>query len=126
MGVQGDNQTPQTFTIGELAEHQNKELIPAAEMLHIFVPFILGDNTIELIPIKKRDRLSENVFILKHILSDSSDTKPCFSGPFARKTSVSIFQIFERTILDFNGTAMNAYVILNYTLSLQLIHWKYP
>lgn len=56
--------------ISELPEHQSKQVIPAGEMFHVFVTTIFGYNAIELTPIEERNQLSENVFILEHLLSD--------------------------------------------------------
>ena len=53
VGIKCDHQIPQTFTIGKLSEHQRKQLVPASEMLHIFVALIGTNNIIELIPIQK-------------------------------------------------------------------------
>ena len=58
-------------------------------MLHVFVSFILGYNSIELTPVEKRDQLSENIFILEHRLADSSGNKAMFSSPFGCQTSIT-------------------------------------
>ncbi len=58
-------------------------------MLHIFVALILGYNTVELTAVEKRDQLGENIFILKHRMSDSSEHKAMFSSPFGIKASVT-------------------------------------
>jgi len=78
VGIKCDHQIPETFTVGKLSEHQCKQLVPAGEVLHILVAIILGYDTIELTAVEKRGQLGENIFILKHRLSDSSDTKLCF------------------------------------------------
>jgi len=78
VGIECDHQIPKTFTVGKLSEHQSKQLVPAGEVLHILVAIILGYDTIELTAVEKRGQLSENVFILKHRLSDSFDAKLCF------------------------------------------------
>ncbi len=36
-------------------------------MLHVFVTFIFTDDEVELFPIQKRHKLSENLFILTHL-----------------------------------------------------------
>jgi hypothetical protein len=53
MGFKGYYQISQTFTIGELTEHQSKQLVPTSEMLHIFVTLRLTDDVVELIPIQE-------------------------------------------------------------------------
>jgi hypothetical protein len=83
------DQIPETFTVGKLTEHQGKQLVPTGEVLHIFVAIILGYDAIELTAVEKPDQLGENIFILKHRLSDSSEHKAMFSSPFGLKTSVT-------------------------------------
>ena len=51
MRFKSNYQISQTFTIRKLIEHQSKWLIPASEVLHIFVTIILTYNVVELIPI---------------------------------------------------------------------------
>ncbi len=89
VGIKCDHQIPETFTVGKLSEHQSKQLVPAGEVLHIPVAMILGYDTIELTAVEKRSQLGENIFILKHRLSDSSEHKAMFSSPFGLKTSVT-------------------------------------
>jgi len=89
VGIKCDHQIPETFTAGKLSEHQSKQLVPAGEVLHIPVAMILGYDTIELTAVEKRSQLGENIFILKHRLSDSSEHKAMFSSPFGLKTSVT-------------------------------------
>jgi hypothetical protein len=48
VGIKGDNQISQTFTIGELSEHQRKYLITISEMLYIFVAIMLVNDVVEL------------------------------------------------------------------------------
>ena len=76
-------------------------------MFDIFITIVLTNNVIKFIPIQKRCQLSENVFILMHL-------QICF---MIAKMQIEIrliensmqhakFQIFQRTLLDFNGTVM--------------------
>ena len=51
VSIKSDNQVSQTLTIGELAKHQRKQLIPASEMLHILVSIMLTNDVVELISI---------------------------------------------------------------------------
>jgi hypothetical protein len=51
VSIESDNQISQTFTIGELSEHQSKKLIPTSEMLHIFVAIVLANNVIEFVSV---------------------------------------------------------------------------
>jgi|TARA_R110000796_G_scaffold72010_2_gene163245 hypothetical protein len=57
VGIKCDYQIPKAFTIGELAEHQSEQLVPAGEVLHIFIPPIGTNNIIELISIQKGNKL---------------------------------------------------------------------
>ena len=57
MGIKCDYQIPKAFTIGELAEHQSEQLVPAGEVLHIFIPPIGTNNIIELVSIQKGNKL---------------------------------------------------------------------
>jgi len=68
---------------------------------------VLGHNTIEFASIQKRDQLSENVFVLKHMLTDKSDSKLKIQVRSPGKPLYNTkFQTLQRTILDFNGTVM--------------------
>ena len=69
VGIKSDHQIPETFTAGKLAEHQGKQLVPAGEVLHIFVTLIDANNVIELISIQKGNKLRENEFVFVHCKS---------------------------------------------------------
>jgi isocitrate lyase len=51
VGIKSDNQVSQAFTIGELAEHQRKQLVPASEMLHVLVTIMIANDVVELVSI---------------------------------------------------------------------------
>ncbi len=40
VGFQGNNQVSKTFSTAELPEHHDEQLVPAGEVLHVFVAFI--------------------------------------------------------------------------------------
>ena len=40
VGLQGNNQVPKAFPATELPEHHDEQLVPAGEVLHVFVAFI--------------------------------------------------------------------------------------
>ena len=44
-------------------------------MLYIFVAIILADKIVEVIPIKERDQLGENVFVIIHLPGVSAKVK---------------------------------------------------
>ena len=66
MRIQRNNQIPQTYAIGKLAKHHREQLIPTCETLHIAVSSVRADEVVEMVTVKKRDQLRENVFVLKH------------------------------------------------------------
>jgi hypothetical protein len=49
MSIKGNYPISQTLTIGELTEHQSKQLIPTSELLYVPIPLILVDYTSKLI-----------------------------------------------------------------------------
>jgi hypothetical protein len=53
VSIKSDNQISQTFTVGELSEHQGKHLIPTSEMLYVTIPLVLVDYTSKLIFVQK-------------------------------------------------------------------------
>ena len=61
MGFDGYNQVAQTLSIAQLAKHHGKQLVPACEVFHIFVPSILTDEIIEVVPVKEYCQLGENI-----------------------------------------------------------------
>jgi hypothetical protein len=87
VSLDDDNQVSQTLTVSQLAEHHHKQLVPAREVLHIVVAIVFGHNSIEFAPVKKRSKLSINVFVLIHVwVISHKDTN---SNPFSRKTSAN-------------------------------------
>jgi hypothetical protein len=53
VGIKSDNQISQTFTIGELSEHQSKQLIPTSEMLYVTITLVLIDYAAKFIFVQK-------------------------------------------------------------------------
>ena len=53
MGFQRYDQVPQTLTIGQLAEHQDEQLVPACEVLDILVAIVFADKVVEVISIQE-------------------------------------------------------------------------
>ncbi len=51
MGIQRDNQVAQAVPVGKLAEHEREQLVPAREVLDVFVTTVLSDEIIEMIPV---------------------------------------------------------------------------
>ena len=66
MCFKSNNQITKTLTITQLAEHHCKQLVPTGEVLHIAIAIILANVVVELSPVLKSDKLSENVFVLEH------------------------------------------------------------
>jgi len=62
MRLDGDNHVAQALTVAQLTEHHNKQLVPAGEMLHVFVSAILADDVVEMVPVKECRQLGEYVF----------------------------------------------------------------
>lgn len=54
MRIQSNNQIPQTYTIGKLAEHHREQLIPTCETLHMAVSSVLAYEVVEMVTVKKR------------------------------------------------------------------------
>ena len=53
MSFQRDNQVSQALAIGQLAKHQDEQLVPAREVLDILVTVVFADKVVEVIPIQK-------------------------------------------------------------------------
>lgn len=56
----------EAFTTGELTEHHNQQLIPAAERFNVFISLISHYNAIKYSLWKKFNELTENMFTLIH------------------------------------------------------------
>ena len=67
MGLQDGYQITKTLTIAELSKHQSQQLIPASEMLDVFVTAIFADEVVEVIPVKESYQLREHVLVLIHM-----------------------------------------------------------
>ena len=66
MCFKSNNQVTKTLAITQLAEHHCKQLVPTGEVLHITIAIILANVVVELSPVQKSGKLSENVFVLEH------------------------------------------------------------
>ena len=69
VGFQSDYQVAQAFPIAKLPEHHSQQLVPAGEVLYIFVATILADKIVEVIPVHERRQLCEYELVLKHVRS---------------------------------------------------------
>ena len=67
MGFQSDYQVSQAFTVRQLTEHQDEELVPACEVLDVPVAMILANVVVEQTSVKERGELGENVFVFVHL-----------------------------------------------------------
>ena len=67
MGLQDGYQITKTLTIAELSKHQSQQLIPASEMLDVFVNTIFADEVVEVIPVKESYQLREHILVLIHM-----------------------------------------------------------
>ena len=65
--LNGDNHITQALAIAQLTKHQCKELVPTSEMLHVFITSIFTNEIVEVIPVKERNQLSEDVLVLIHM-----------------------------------------------------------
>jgi hypothetical protein len=102
----GDNQVSHALTIAQLTKHQRKELVPTCEVLHVFVACILANKIIEVIPVEKGYKLSENVLVLIH-MQTILVAKIQKSSPLTQKISVTNYISFiskntQRFLVDSN------------------------
>jgi hypothetical protein len=58
-----------------LTEHQSEQLVPASEVLHVSVSSVFSDEVVEVVPVKERGQLGENVFVIIHLPSVSAKVK---------------------------------------------------
>jgi hypothetical protein len=69
VGFQSNYQVAQAFPIAKLSEHHGQQLVPAREVLYIFVAIILADKIVEVIPVYECRQLCEYELVLKHVRS---------------------------------------------------------
>ena len=74
-------------TIAQLPEHHDEQLVPASEMLHVFIPFVFHYNSIKDSLRQELYELSEDIFSGVHRMTDL--LLDCKSSQF--KSSPSIF-----------------------------------
>ena len=70
MRFECNNQITQTFSIGKLSKHHRKELVPARQVLDIFVAIVLCNDAVKLTSIEERNQLSKNKLVLEQNLSE--------------------------------------------------------
>ncbi len=58
-----------------VVEHQCEHLIPAREVLNVYVASVLSDKVVEMVPVKERGQLGENVFVIIHLPRVSAKVK---------------------------------------------------
>ena len=75
-------------TIAQLPEHHDEQLVPASEMLHVFIPFVFHYNSIKDSLRQELYELGENIFSGVHRMTDL--LLNCKGSQF--KSSPSIFR----------------------------------
>lgn len=75
-------------TIAQLPEHHDEQLVPASEMLHVFIPFVFHYNSIKDSLRQELYKLSEYIFSGVHRMTDL--LLDCKDSQF--KSSPSIFR----------------------------------
>jgi hypothetical protein len=53
MGGDDQSEIPQALAIAQLAEHQDKQLVPTSERLYIAVAIVLVNNVAELVAVQE-------------------------------------------------------------------------
>lgn len=61
--------TKQEIIIDSFRQGKRQQLIPTSEMFNVFITIILGNDSIEPVPVKKGYELSKNEFVLMHCKS---------------------------------------------------------
>lgn len=77
-----------TFTIAQLPEHHDEQLVPTSEMLHVFISFVFHYNSIKYSLRQELYELSEYIFPGVHRMTDL--LLECKGSQF--KSSSSIFR----------------------------------
>jgi len=72
VGMRRNNtsQITKAVTVAQLPEHHDKQLVPACEMLHVFVPFVFHYNSIKDSLWQELYELSEDIFSGVHRMTD--------------------------------------------------------
>ena len=70
MGWETDFSLPEDVTIAQLPEHHDELLVPASEMLHIFIPFVFHYNSIKDSLRQELYELGEYIFSGIHRITD--------------------------------------------------------
>ena len=89
VGMRRNNtgQITKAVTVAQLPEHHDEQLVPASEMLHVFIPFVFHNNSIKDSLRQELYELSEDIFSGVHRMTDL--LLDCKSSQF--KSSPSIF-----------------------------------
>ena len=90
VGMRRNNtsQITKAVTVAQLPEHHDKQLVPACEMLHVFVSFVFHYNSIKDSLRQEIYELGENIFSGVHRMTDL--LLNCKGSQF--KSSPSIFR----------------------------------
>ena len=90
VGMRRNNtgQITKAVTVAQLPEHHDEQLVPACEMLHVFVPFVFHYNSIKDSLWQELYELSEDIFSGVHRMTDL--LLDCKGSQF--KSSPSIFR----------------------------------
>jgi len=89
------NQISQTIAIVQLTIHHAKHLIPATEVLNIFISLMPFSNTIEELMRQEADYLSKNELSLIHKLNFNQSINQIV--PNLKMTETFTRQAFQRT-----------------------------
>ena len=63
-------QIAKTVTVAQLPEHHDEQLVPACEMLHVFIPFVFHYNSIKDSLRQELYKLGEDIFSGVHRMTD--------------------------------------------------------
>ena len=108
VGMRRNNtgQITKAVTVAQLPEHHDEQLVPACEMLHVFVPFVFHYNSIKDSLWQELYELSEDIFSGVHRMTDL--LLDCKGSQF--KSSPSIFSLktlylnnLQTSLLTFSG-----------------------
>ena len=66
----GTCKVTKAVTIAQLPEHHDEQLVPACEMLHVFIPFVFHYNSIKYSLRQELYELSEYIFSGVHRMTD--------------------------------------------------------
>src|SRR5574344_1141134 len=95
-----------TVTITQLPEHHDEQLIPASEMLYVFIPFVFHYNSIKNSLRQEFYKLRENIFSGVHQMTNllvNSKGSQFKSSPSFYRFNLLYLNNLQTSSLSFSG-----------------------